>query len=390
MEHNLFIDFLVVLDLMLFCFMALTVVYLMVFAIASRFYKTPVFEDPITHTRFLILIPAYKEDQVIISSVETVLSQSYPQHAREVIVIADRMQASTNQTLTDLGAKVMVFQPFVSLKATALDFAMKMHDEGTFDAVVILDADNKVEPSFLQQLNKAFSAGLKAIQTHRTAKKTTTDIALLDGISEEINNAIFRKGHVALGISSALIGSGMAFTYDWFEKATKKLVSAGEDKELELLLLKDRMFVHYLDDILVLDEKASGKSTFYNQRRRWLAAQFYALSKGIRWLPMALKKGNTAFVDKVVQWMMPPRVVVLGLVTCLAIVTSFIKVVIALKWWLLLLACISALGLAIPRPMLRGITFKSLLKLPVLFVLMVANYLRTKGAVQQFIHTKKE
>jgi len=42
-------------------------------------------------------------------------------------------------------------------------------------------------------------------------------LALLDGISEEINNNIFRKGHQTLGLSSALIGSGMALIMSFLE-----------------------------------------------------------------------------------------------------------------------------------------------------------------------------
>jgi hypothetical protein len=50
-----------------------------------------------------------------------------------------------------------------------------------------------------------------AVQGHRTAKNTNNSWAILDAISEEINNNIFRKGHRVLGLSSAIIGSGMAF-----------------------------------------------------------------------------------------------------------------------------------------------------------------------------------
>lgn len=389
MEQNLFSETVIILDWLFFTFLALSIVYLLFFSIASLFYKTPTFKTPKNYTRFLLLIPAYKEDDVIIESMKTIVHQSYPENSREVMVIADRMKESTTNILVEMGVKILIFEPYDSLKAKALNAAMSHYENGAFDAVVILDADNMVEPSFLHQLNKAFSSGLKAIQTHRTAKKNQTDIAVLDGLSEEINNAIFRKGHVALGVSSALIGSGMAFSFDWFKLVAGQLMTAGEDKELEMILLRDKIQVSYLEDVVVLDQKVTGNATYFNQRRRWLAAQFYILGKSLKWLPKAILTANVDYVDKVIQWMMPPRVVVLGFTVSMSILVSFIDLTNAIKWWFLLLLCLLALGLAIPSSMSRKITLKSLLKLPVLFLLMVVNFFRTKGAIKSFIHTKK-
>ena len=85
---------------------------------------------------------------------------------------------------------------------------------------------------------------------------------------EEVNNSIFRRGHVRLGLSSALIGSGMVFNYQWFHDNVKYLSTAGEDKELEVLLLKQRIFIEFLDEVYVYDEKTQEEKGFYTQRRR--------------------------------------------------------------------------------------------------------------------------
>lgn len=88
--------------------------------------------------------------------------------------------------------------------------------------VVVLDADNLVDPDFLEHLNNAFYSGCSAVQTHRVAKNMNTSVAVLDAVSEEMNNSIFRKGHTKLGFSAGLIGSGMAFEYDIFRKIIYK------------------------------------------------------------------------------------------------------------------------------------------------------------------------
>lgn len=67
-----------------------------------------------------------------------------------------------------------------------------------YDVAMILDADNVMEQGVLYQMNEAFNHGFLAVQGHRMAKNLNTDFAILDAISEEINNKIFRKGHRVL------------------------------------------------------------------------------------------------------------------------------------------------------------------------------------------------
>jgi hypothetical protein len=71
---------------------------------------------------------------------------------------------------------------------------------------------------FLERIAQDFDKGYTVIQGHRVAKNTNTSVAVLDAISEEINNHIFRKGHCAAGVSSALIGSAMALEYTFLRK----------------------------------------------------------------------------------------------------------------------------------------------------------------------------
>ena len=102
-----------------------------------------------------------------------------------------------------------------SSKAKALKEAMKRLPPD-YDSVIILDADNIMEKDFITRINNSINLGYKSIQAHRTAKNQNTPFAVLDTISEEINNQNFRKGHWIVGLSSALIGSGMAFDYKLF------------------------------------------------------------------------------------------------------------------------------------------------------------------------------
>mgnify|MGYP001800493375 FL=1 len=191
-----------------------------------------------------------------------------------------------------------------------------------FDVALVLDAVNVMEFDFIERINEAFNKGYKVVQGHRMAKNTNTPMAILDAISEEVNNHIFRKGHRVLGFSSALIGSGMAFDYHFF-KSTMAEVNAvgGFDKELELKLLRDRNQIEYLHDALVLDEKVQKSEVFANQRKRWLSAQFvYFRRFAISGLRELVFRGNVDFADKVYQMVSPPRILLLGIV---AMITGF-------------------------------------------------------------------
>lgn len=376
-------------EIIVFSVFAIFTAYIFIFALASLFYRTPSIQKSHSHSKFLILIPSYKDDSVILAAAESVINQDYPKEMMEVVIISDRMSNETNTRLLDMGLKVIVFEPETSSKAKALDHAIFLYKDEIFDNVIIMDSDNIASFDMLKILNDAFSMGYKAIQAHRTAKNMDTDVALLDAISEEINNSIFRKGHVALGLSSALIGSGMAFEFEWFKKVVSSLINAGEDKELEIMLLKEGITIHYLDNLLVLDEKTKYETTYYNQRRRWIAAQFHSLSTSLKGLPTAILTLNISYIDKVLQWTMPPRVVLLGIVFCISIISTIFEASVSLKWWLLLLFIIIALLISIPAKMIRNLSFSTFMILPKIFILTVMNFFRMGGAVKKFIHTPK-
>ena len=377
-------------DWVLFALLGFATAYLFIFALASMRRRRDRFPAARIEHRMAVLIPAYREDRVIDQSVEAILAQQYPRERYEAVVIADHCAPATLERLGQLPIRLLEVEFENSSKAKALYYAVaQLAAAGeTFDMAVILDADNTVAPDFLSRLNDGYHSGAQAIQAHRRAKNLHTDTALLDAVSEEINNSIFRKGHVALGVSSALIGSGMAFDYNWFCNNITQVSSAGEDKELEVLLLKQGIFIEYLDDVEVLDEKTAGSRAFYNQRRRWLAAQWYSLKAAVRDLPGAVLEGNLDYCDKLVQWMMPPRVLLLGLIPLAALAVTFVDPASSAKWWLLLATLLFALCFAIPDYLVDKPLKRAIRKIPLLMLLMALNLLRLRGTRDKFFHTE--
>lgn len=380
-----------IIEIILWFVIAGSVVYVVFFAVISLFYEK---EDRIAihaaalsnrMTRFLILYPAYKEDSVIINAVEQFLLQDYPKDLYTVIVISDHMQPETNEILRKL--PITLLQPIFekSSKAKAMQFAIE-NINSDYDNVVILDADNVVRPEFLSQLNILCSV-YDAIQCHRCAKNANNDVAVLDGASEEINNTIFRKAHNRLGLSSALIGSGMCFNYNQFKDNVFKLTTAGEDREMEALLLHQGVFIKYAPDIHVFDEKVSNQDNFQRQRMRWMTAQVQSLFSQLPKVPKALLHGNINFVDKVIQQALIPRSILIVLLGGISVLMTLIVPDWCEKWWILLGVLSISLFIAIPSQ-LRKRSFSKVLAIPGLVLRMFKNILHIDRKNTDFIHTQ--
>jgi cellulose synthase/poly-beta-1,6-N-acetylglucosamine synthase-like glycosyltransferase len=391
-----------IIDIALWLLMAASVVYILFFAIVSTLWKKRVSEltNYLTgkalsmrkkeHFSYLILYPAYNEDRVIVNSVQKFLAQYYPYNSFHVAVISDHMQPETNEKLAAL--PITLLQPVFekSSKAKAMQYAMdQIKDE--YDFIVILDADNVVEPHFLEQLNTECAKGYKAIQCHRCAKNNDNDIAVLDGVSEEINNTIFRKAHNRIGLSSALIGSGMCFDYGWFKENVYKLTTAGEDRELEALLLMQKIYIHYEPDIHVFDEKVSNKDNFQKQRLRWMTAQIQSLFNLLPYIPKAIMTFNLDYIDKTIQQALIPRsmlvVGTLGMSLVMTLFSLLFSLSWYIKWWVLFFTICISLYIATPHQLRKHSVFGKILSLPNLVWKMVANILKINRKNTDFIHT---
>lgn len=384
-----------IIQVLLLVLLGLATLYILVFAIAGIFYKEKKLVKADRYRKFAVLIPGYKEDEVIVEVAKSALLQEYPMGLFDVVVIADSFQPDTLNELRTLPVKLIEVSFDKSTKSKALNKAMATLDS-TYDIAVILDADNIMAPDFLVKINAAFAQGAFAVQGHRTAKNQNTSFAVLDAASEEINNHIFRKGHRVLGLSSAIIGSGMAFHYDYFKKLMAGVKAVGGfDKEIELKMLKDKHRILYRNDAMIYDEKVQKADVFGNQRRRWLSAQIHYFKKDI--LPAVghlITRGNLDYFDKAIQFVQPPRVLLIGALVLLGSAFGMANYLLqnnpqySIAWLIVTVACVVALVVSLPRSFYSAKTGRALVSLPKGMLVMLISLLRTKGANKTFIHTK--
>ena len=371
-----------IIDWFLFIIVAGTVLYLGIFAVAALFSRKSVLTKSKTQNRFVILIPAYKQDDVVEQAVVSILGQAYPQRMFDVVVISDHQSEITNMRLAQYPITLLTPDFAESSKAKSLQYAiLNLPEFKIYDIVLVLDADNIVEQDFLAKVNDAFeTAATKAIQVHRISRNRDTAAARMGAVFEEINNAIFRRGHISLGLSAALAGSGTAFDFNWYKTNIMKAKTAGEDKELEALLLRQGYFIDYFDNIYVYGEKKRTTIKMNEQRGRWASQQLQNFVRNIKFLPGAIFRKQYDLADKIIQWMLVPRTKMVGIIILMSVVLPFIYMTIALKWWLLGAIVLFFFALATPDYLVDEMWDKTFLRSPLvsLWSLFSVKVLRRK------------
>ncbi|MBI3520562.1 MAG: glycosyltransferase [Bacteroidetes bacterium] len=342
--------------------------------------------------RIAVIIPAYKEDNVIIKTAESALRQSYPVGKYQVTVVADGLQRSTLYKLKNLPLHVLEVQFENSTKAKALNAALNNLSDN-FDMVVILDSDNIIRPDFLTKMGEAYLQGHRAIQGHRTAKNFNTPYALLDAISEEINNHIFCKGQQYLGMSSRLTGSGMGFEYLLFKQLMSEIDAVGGfDKELELKLIAAEAKIHYVPSAIVYDEKVSKSEVMVKQRSRWISSQIHYMKKYVpSGIIRLVKNRDVDYFNKSIQLLIPPRMFMILIVLIGIGLSLFSKESMMLYNWIIL--CITymmAFILAFPKKFIGRQLFQLGIAVPNALFHLVSSIPSMFHANKKFIHTPHE
>ncbi|RFM30182.1 glycosyltransferase [Deminuibacter soli] len=380
-----------ILLLLVVIYFALSVLYLLVLAVWGKlFYRTPVQRTAaeVPSQRIAVLVPAYREDGIIMATARNLLQVNYPADLFDVYIIADSFQPQTLQSLRTLPLHVIEVKFDKSTKTRALNEAFsRIHEQ--YDIALVCDADNMLAPDCLQLISRAFDAGAQAVQARRVAKNMDSAFAVLDACSEAINNNIFRKGTYAMGLSSAVIGSGMAFRFGLLKEVMGSLSAVGGfDKVLQLNIVQRGIRIHYLENALVFDEKVGSKQAFQQQRKRWVSSQFIYLKQFLVPGLLQLFKGNLNYFNlAVVNNLILPRVFLLAILPMLSLIAYLLQpqlLYVALGVWLLYLL---ALTIALPKAYFNKQLLQSLLQLPRAAGAMFGNLFNMKGANNRFIHT---
>lgn len=385
-----------ILFLIVFVYLSINTLYLFIAAVAAKFYSRNGTADSPGKLKIAILIPTYNEDEVIINTVRTAAEHNYSKECFDVFVAAHHLSQQTIEALHLLPVNVSVVDFERGSKARSLNYLLNKIDENKYDVALILDGDNLIMPGVLDKINTAFSNGANCVQVHRTAKNRNMPLAILDALSEEINNTFFRKGQQALGLSAALIGSGMAFRFNKLKEIYNKpgiLDNPACDREVDFEMMKSNIPVVYIEEVYVLDEKVSKNKVFENQRRRWMESQLMHLRL---FFTDKVEVKTKDYWNKLFINLIPPRalmLIVFGILFVICLLQYFLErniTGINLRWWASLFIVYGlAMFMAIPASFYTIRTLKAVIHLPsILFTyLKAATGLRSRR--KEFVHTPK-
>lgn len=384
---------------LLFLYIAIYTVYFFIVAIAGKLYRPKVYQPNAAKKRIAVLIPSYKEDHIIVNTARKAAAHDYPTDKFTVYIAADHLQPETIAQLRTIpNVQVLEVQFEIGSKARSLNKLFNWIPAGEYDVAIILDADNVMMPGCLEKVNDAFQQGFRAVQSHRIAKNLNTPVAVLDAISEETNNHLFRRGQRAMGFSSTTIGSGMAFEFHKIKEIYDRPDILGNpacDRVVDFEIMKADICIEFIEDAYVLDEKVGNKNVFENQRTRWLESQIIHLrlffDKKSQPLPKTKNYWNKLFCN-----LAAPRLIFLvsyflvGVIMVLEYFTGFSILAPAYTWWLGLMGLyLLTFVIAIPGNFYSLQTVRAIAHIPLLVLSIIRALFKMNVDRKEFVHTPK-
>jgi cellulose synthase/poly-beta-1,6-N-acetylglucosamine synthase-like glycosyltransferase len=379
-----------------FIYFAANTLYLFVMALFGQLTARRKYIIQSEKHRIAVLIPSFREDQIIVDTALQTKEHDYPATRFTVTVIADKLKPETMQKLKQI--PVNVLEVNLGMKSRSLHAALESPGIIDSDIVMILDADNIMAPGCLEKVNAAFHAGIRAMQCHRSAKNKNSEIALLDAMSEEINTNLFRRGPAMAGLSATPNGSGMAFDTTLIRdifSSREILENPGEDREIDMQLIRRKIKMEFLDDAFIYDEKVATAGVFEKQRIRWLEAQVNHVRRFFD-SDMKTAQKTIIFTNKFFQNLLLPRVltlVVFSIILALLLIQHFLQIPlirpVCMVWVSMMALYILTLLISIPGVFYSTKTLWALSRLPLLMYAMMRAVLQMKKKRREFIHTPK-
>jgi cellulose synthase/poly-beta-1,6-N-acetylglucosamine synthase-like glycosyltransferase len=373
----------------LFIYCTLSVLYLFIFSLSgSLFYGGSGRQNFTPVKKIAILVPAYKEDGIIFSTASSLLNLNYPSQLYDIYILADSFELVTLEKLRELPINIFEVSFDKSTKTKSLNEGFKRINR-EYDIALICDADNILQKDFLQKINDAFCNGSGAVQGRRVAKNLDTSFAILDACSEAINNNIFRKGPNAMGLSSSVIGSGMAFEFFTIRHILSKINAIGGfDKILQLDLIEKGIKIEYLDDAIIFDEKVDSPNAFRQQRKRWVSSQFIYLKRFFFPAFSQLFKGNISYFNlAIANNIVLPRAFLLVMLPILLLIAFFEGQFWLISVLILMVLFFISMLISLPKVLVNKNLFLAILQLPKAVGLMIGTVFQIHRANKTFIHT---
>lgn len=248
--------------------------YTIYYATIALFFRRKGLQYPqaTRNNRFAILCPARNEANVIGDLVKSLQNQDYPKECYDIIVVPNNCTDNTKDVALEAGAKI--FEPVGTIKSKGevlnqvIDHVL---DQDKYDAIIVFDSDNLVDPNFIKAMNKALEAGYPAGTCFRDSKNpTTTRLSSAYSIFYFMFSSLYNGARSMLGMNSLISGTGfMVSTSLLKELGGWNTVSITEDAEFSCQLAVKGEKIAYVPRAITYDEQPEDLKESLNQRLRW-------------------------------------------------------------------------------------------------------------------------
>ena len=222
-------------------------------------------------TRFAILIAARNEELVIGPLINSLLAQDYPSDLYDIWVVPNNCTDNTALAARNFGARVLECTVPVKSKGEVLRFAYNRLRGRRYDAWLVFDADNVVDPRFLAEMNNARMAGARAAQGYRDSKNPyDTAVSGCSSIYYWMMDRFHNGGKAGLGVSAMIGGTGFMVTQALLDRLGGwRTETISEDLELTAQTVLAGERVAYVPRAITYDEQPLTWEQSFTQRRRW-------------------------------------------------------------------------------------------------------------------------
>ncbi len=235
-------------------------------------------------TRFAILIAARNEELVIGPLINSLLAQDYPSDLYDIWVVPNNCTDNTVLAARNFGARVLECTAPVKSKGEVLRFAYNRLRGRRYDAWLVFDADNVVDPRFLAEMNNARMAGARAAQGYRDSKNPyDTAVSGCSSIYYWMMDRFHNGGKAGLGVSAMIGGTGFMVTQALLDRLGGwRTETISEDLEITAQAVLAGERVAYVPRAITYDEQPLTWEQSFTQRRRWSSG---TLQVAQRYLP---------------------------------------------------------------------------------------------------------
>ena len=248
--------------------------------------------------KFMAIIPAHNEQEVVGNLIESLKNQTYNKDAYDIYVIADNCTDNTAVVARRAGAIVYErFDPSKKTKGYALDWFLqqKIKEDAPYDAICIFDADNIVDKNFFKAMNKKLCQGEDVVQGYRDIKNPTDNwITSGYALFYWTMHRFYHLARYNLGLSPLLNGTGFMVRFDIIkENGGWKTVTLTEDIEFSLQRILKGKRLGWATDAIVYDEQPTGFKQSWSQRSRWTVGHMQCIKEYTGKLAEAAKENKT-------------------------------------------------------------------------------------------------